>query len=354
MGEDGKSEKKCRCKRKVLKVVLWSMLGVVLFALLAVAALPLWISPVSTGIANSIVPKYTGTDFHIEKFYLNPYSGRLRIEGVKLSNPDGFGDAAAFSVSSVSVDVEVTSLLSDTIVVNEVVIEDPFASYYSHDGKNNFDVILANVNEALGSKEEKPEPQAAEEKKDEKSSEKKIVIGHLRIAGTRVKLVKSDIFPNIAVPTIDVRDIGKSSGGASLDDAWNEIVSSVTKAMGSIGDGFGALGGMLGDGAKDAAASLGGLTDKVGSSMGSVKDSAAVSGTVEATKNASSAVGGAAKSAAGAVSDAAKSSADVVGDVTKSTVNAVGDVTKGAADAVGDTAKKATEGVKNLFKGLGK
>ena len=103
--------------------------------------------------------------------------------------------------------------------------------------------------------------------------------------------MKSDMLPPILLPTLELTDIGKKSGGATLDEAWKQIADAVMKSMAQLGDGIGMIGGFLGDGAKDFSAVLDGTA-----------------------------------------SNAAN----------------------GAANAVGDTAKKATEGVKNLFKGFGK
>ena len=294
-------KKKGFCGRLVKFAVL-CMAGFLGFAILLVATLPLWISPVATGVAGKVVPGLTGTDFRIERFCLNPYSGTLRIGGVRLSNPEGFGEAAAFSLSGFNVEVSVGSLFSDTILVREIAIEDAFASYYSHDGKNNFDVILANVEKATGPKEAKS-GKGAESGKKSSSSGKKVIIEHLRIAGTKVKLIKSDMMPPLMLPTLELTDIGKKSNGATLEEAWTQIADAVMKSMSQIGDGIGALGAFLGDGAKD------------------------VSGMFN---------GGAA------------------GNTAKKTADAVGNAAKGAADALGDTSKKAAEGVKNLFKGFGK
>ena len=307
-------KKKSGCFGKLLKCLLWCVVGVVALAVVMVATLPLWLSPIATGVANGVVPKITGTDFRIERFYVNPWTGAVRINGVKLSNPEGFGDAPAFSMTSFTLDLALLELFSDTLHIKELIIEDPFASYYSHDGVNNIDAIMANVNKALGETEKEEEKE--EEKPDKEKKEIKVIIDHLRISGTKVKLMETSAIPPLAIMTIELSDIGKKSNGASLDEAWKEISDAFMKSMGNIGDGLNALGGLLGDGAK-------GLSD---------------------------ALGDGAKGAAGLT----KGAASAVSDGAAATAGAVGDGAKAAVDAVGDTAKQATEGVKNLFKGIGK
>ena len=322
MSEKGDTEnKKSGCFGRLIKCLLWCVLGIVALVVVLVAALPLWISPVATGVANSVVPQLTGTAFHIDRFYVNPWTGTVRINGVKLSNPEGFGDSPAFSMTSFTLDMHLMKLFSNTLHIKELLIEDPFASYYSHDGVNNFDAILANVNKALGEKD-KAEVEKEEEKleKEVEKAEIKVIIDHLRISGTKVKLMEASAIPPLPIMTIELSDIGKKSDGATLEEAWKELSDAFMKGMGSVGDGLNALGGMLGEGASSAAGA-----------------------TVDAAKSAKAGAADATKAAAGAVGNGAKAAA-----------GAVGDGAKAAADAVGDTAKQATEGVKNLFKGFGK
>ena len=330
------SEKKCGFVCKLVRFALWGIAGLLFLAVLLVATLPLWINPVATGIAGKVVPGFTGTDFRIDRFGLNPYVGSLSISGVKLSNPEGFGEAAAFSLSGFDVEVSVGSLFTDTILVREVAIEDAFVSYYSNDGKNNFDVILANVEKAKGPKNEKAVP---DEKKESASSKKKVIIEHLRVAGTKVKLMKSDMMPPLMLPTIELTDIGKKSGGATLEEAWSQIVNSVMKSMSSAGDGLGALGMILGEGAKNASGSLdAGMKD-----LSSLFDG--FSGGSTSSKK---------KKSERKSSGMAEKTVEAVGDTAKSAVDIVDKTAKGTIDAVGDTTKKAAEGVKNLFKGFDK
>lgn len=338
----------------LFRLAVYSVLGVLAFAVLLVATLPLWISPVATGIAARVVPGYTGTDFRISRLYVNPYSGSVRIDGVRLSNPQGFGAAAAFSLSGFSVDLAVGSLFSDVVLVKEIVLEEPFVSYYSHGGKNNFDVILANVEKSKGpAKVEEPrmvEPKPEEAGPKPEEPGKKVIIERLRIAGTKVKLMKSDLVPPIVVPSLELSDIGKKSGGATLEEAWTQIANGVMKSVSAAGEGLGALGGILGSGAKDASGKLNagmeGLASLVEGLGDTVKPSKATKENAAAVKPDGNAFS--------KTSDAATKTMGAVGDTAKNAVDIVGDTAKGTVDAVNDTAKKATEGVKRLFKGLGK
>ena len=401
-------KKKCGCFCKLLKLCLWCCVAVLVAVVLVVATIPLWISPVSTGVANSVVPKITGTKFHIERCYVNPWTGAVRINNVKLSNPEGYGEAPAFSLTSLTLDLALTELFSNKLHVKELLIEDPFASYYSHDGVNNIDAILANVDKALGLKEEKEEEKPEEKEKPQM----KVIIDHIRISGTKVKLMENDVIPPVPIMTIELKDIGKESDGASFDEVWTALSDAFMKGMGSVGDGLGAIGGLLGEGAKSLTGALGEGTKGVSNALGEGaknvtgalgEGTKSVTGTLsEGTKSVTGTLSEGTKSVTGALSEGAKSVTSLFGsgdssknaapatsetdaakdaaksateetkdatkgatdaakeassgaaDAAKGAAGAVSDGAKAAVDAVGDTAQKATEGVKNLFKGFGK
>ena len=393
---DKNEKKKCGCFCKLLKCLLWCFVGVLALVVILLATMPLWISPIATGVANGVVPKVTGTDFHVERIYVNPWTGAVRVNDMKLSNPEGFGEAPAFSMKSFTLDLALLKLFSNKLHIKELIIEDPFASYYSHEGTNNIDYILANVDKVLGTKEEKEKDEKAEEK-DEKS-QMKVIIDHLRISGTKLKLMENDVIPPMPIMTIDLKDIGKESDGSSFEDAWQSLTDAFMKGMGSVGNGLGALGGLIGDGAKSLTDAVGdgakSLTDPLSGTGSGAKDAAkgAANAATDAAKGAADAAKDAAKSVTGVLSDGAKSITSMLGgskdekkaegaaesakdaakdekkdaakgadeapkgaaETAKSAASAVGDGANAAADAVGDTAKKATEGVKNLFKGFGK
>jgi hypothetical protein len=202
-------EKKSRAKR-IIKGLLWFLGGLLVFVVVALLTLPLWINPVGTSLAGAIVPFFTGTAFNLERINLNPYTGKLFISGVKLANPEGYAEKEAFTLGSLSVDVEVSSLLSDTIHVRDITIDSPFASYvFDAAGSNNFDRIIAAVNKRLGPKKKEKEP-----------SETKVVLDKVTVKNVRA-VVGLGVF-ELASHTL--ADFGKDTP-AKLEVAGVKLVN---------------------------------------------------------------------------------------------------------------------------------
>ena len=312
---------------KLLKILLWTIVALLALALAVLLTIPLWIGPVVKSTANSMAPKYTGTQFNLGEFGLNPYSGRLHVGDTQLFNPEGYSQKMAFTLGKLDVNVDVGSVLSDTIVIREILVKDVFASYVFANGKANITVIQENVAKATGGekpaadeapKAEAPKAKAPEAKpeetakSDEKKGGKKVIIERLRIEGLAVQFTAI----TVPIPSIELTDIGKEKDGVSWDVAWKEIFDSIMKALGNFG---GALKGLGLDGLE----ALKGLTD------------------VDVGKTANAAVEG--------VGNALKSGGEVVGDTANAAVEGVGNVIKGG----GEAAKSALSGITGLFGGSG-
>ena len=194
-----KPPKKKSLMRRIIKGLLWTIGGLLIFIILALLTLPLWINPVGTSLAGWIVPKFTDTAFNLEQLNLNPYTGKLLVSGVKLANPEGYAEKDAFALGTLSVDLEVSSLLSKEIHVRDIMIDAPYASYvFDAAGSNNFDRIIAAVNKKLGPKEKKEEKEP---------SDTKVVIDKVTIKNVKVAVNTG----RFELTSLVVTDFGKST-----------------------------------------------------------------------------------------------------------------------------------------------
>lgn len=297
--------------KKIVKIALWSLAGILALIVLAVATTPLWVGPTAGSVARSLVPSLTGCEFKLDKIALNPFTGKFDLSEAHLSNPKGYDAPEAFGVGLVHVDVDVGSLFSNTIHVRDITIEKPFVSYVFDDaGSNNFERILAQVESKLGlsgKEEEKKE----EEKKEEAKAGKKLVIDRLCISGTKVRYRMI----TLPIPLPTLTNIGKESGGATPEEVCETVWDKMKGSFSAIGTGLGSAASALGEGATNA---LKGAANLLG-----------------------------ADGAADAAAKAAESATKAVGDTAKDATKALGD----GAKAVGDGAKDA---VKKLGGLLGK
>ena len=303
--------------KKALKIIGW-IVGISLALILLLLLLsPFWLGQTAGMVANAVVPGITGTDFNVEKIRINPYTGTLRVEKLRLANPKGYDAEDAVSLDLLSVKLSLCSVLGSTIKIQDVTLESPYVSYLDANGTNNFEAILANVT-AGKTEEEKPK----EEKPEAEEGEgKKVMIDRLSISGTRVRYGMI----TLPVPTIVLTGLGASQGGVTFEsvglEVWEKIKGSFVSAGGAIGGALKALGS--------------GTSDLIGNITGG-----------DAGNNVSEG----AKKTVDAVGDGAKKATETVSEGTKKAAETISDGAKKAADTVSEGAKKATEAIGNLFK----
>ena len=327
---------------KVIKILLKAVVVIVALVVVALLALPLWFGPVVKTAANAAVPKVVKTDFHLGHLHLNPYTARFELRDMQLANPAGYSEKYAVTLGDITFDAETMSLATDVIHIEEITVKDIFVSVVSG-GENkvgNFKQIQYNVaggkekyEAAQAEKEEKakleelqaketaqekrePEPQVAEEEKPAK----KIIIDKLHISGLKVQL---GIIPLTIPATIELKDIGRKSGGATLAEAWQQIWTGILQAAGVAGEQLKALGNLTGDAAKQA-------TEAANKAVGDA---------TKAASQATESVGKAASAVTDSAANATKAATETVGNATKAAGDAVNKATEGATKAL-DSLKK--------------
>ena len=316
---------------KAIKILLKVVVAVVAIVIVALLLMPIWFGPVVKTAANAAVPGVVKTDFHMGHLHLNPYTARFELADLQLSNPKGYSEKYAATLGELIFDAETLSLMTDVIHIEEITVKDVFVSVVSGGENNvgNFKQIQYNVAggkekyEAAEAKKQAVEKEeVAKEKEDvakEEGPSKKVIIDRLHISGLKVQLG----FLPISVPvTIELADIGRKSGGATFEEAWQQIWEGILKSAGVAGEQLKALGNLTGDAARQ---------------------------TTEAATKAAAQATAAIGNVTGQATESVGKAASAVGDTAASATKAVGDAAGDATKAVGDAAGKAMDSLKKLW-----
>ncbi|HMB99296.1 MAG TPA: hypothetical protein VKM36_12475 [Balneolaceae bacterium] len=100
---------------------------------------------VKTGI-ESLGSEMTGTPVRVESVSISPISGQGTISGFTVANPDDFEGETMISISEFSISLDVTSLLSDEILIHEIILTDPAFYVEQTVAGNNVLQILDHIN----------------------------------------------------------------------------------------------------------------------------------------------------------------------------------------------------------------
>ncbi len=306
-----------------LKVILWTL--AVVFVLLLL--LPLWVGPVVTGVANSIVPDKVGTDFRLGEFCLNPYVGSVHVGDMQLANPAGFTRGNCVELGDLNVKIDMSSVLSKKIRIENVELNGLYV-VIEKNGKNFKALAPADAQgeasadvtiDAAKDDGVKEEPVAEDAVSAEESSEEgpRVQIDRLVLKNVRVKYGMI----LVPIPTIVLTNIGADDPeGMVWEDVWLQVSAAVMKSLGAIGD----LGKELFKSGKDAATQ-----------------------TIDATAIAATNV---TAQALQVTTDAAEKTANAAVKAIEATLGTATGATEATLDAAADAAEKTFKSFKDVFK----
>ncbi|NLB65580.1 MAG: AsmA family protein [Lentisphaerae bacterium] len=297
--------------KKTLKILLGIIL--VLAILLVVAEFTL--DKVILTAFNKAAPAALGVDATLENASLSLFRGKASLEGLHIGNPEGYKTDGLFDLGSIAIKLDVRSLLSKTIIIREITIQDMALTYEKGLLNSNLGAL---IDQLAGDDDDEPkEKDEAKDKKEKKKDGKKVVIEKLAISGSKMNvsitgaaaLTGGGAIP-IPLPPITLTDLGKEKEGVTVIEAVQNVLkailgaagSAITGAGGLVADGAKAIGeGALavGEGALDAGkAVVGGAADAGKAVVGGAADAgkAVVGGAADAGKAVVGGVGGALKS----------------------------------------------------------
>ena len=196
-------------------------------------------STVRVGV-ESIGPSITGTKVTLEKVDLSLLSGEGQLEKLVIGNPPGFHTDHAFYFGTVQVKADFQSMWSDTIHIREILIDSPDISYESTTSGSNFDVIHENIG-AFGRSDNPPgngsgggEPGEQKKSPQKPSNQQKIEIDQFILKNGRVRVsttLLKDQMITVRLPMVQIKDIGKQSGGITLQEMASLIYSETQNAI---------------------------------------------------------------------------------------------------------------------------
>ena len=268
----------CGCGRRLRRILAW-VVGIFLVFLVGLQIFLSHMTPAVKKVMEIYGPQVTGAPLAVEQVSFSLLRMRFEMKGLQLGNPPGFQTPSSVEVGRVLVKVRPLSLLSDTIHVQQILVENPAITYEVGLGESNIGTILANV-EKYSAEFEKKEKQPEKEKdKEKEKSGKKVIIDEVSVTGGQVRLSSTFLQGNalpLPLPPVTLHDLGKDRGGINFVQATNDVLASVfnsvtdvaKKGLATLNEGAKKAGEAIGEGAKKAGEAIGEGAKKAGEAIG--------------------------------------------------------------------------------------
>ncbi len=121
--------------------------GVALLVIIAGAVVVLWSSldSVVRAAVEKVGSEVTGTKVTLAEVEISPTSGSGALRRFKVTNPSGFSSGDAFRFDEVTVRIDVATLASDPVIIEEIVIRKPEILYEIAGQASNLQTIKRNA-----------------------------------------------------------------------------------------------------------------------------------------------------------------------------------------------------------------
>lgn len=188
----------------------------VLFAIIVISAitgliLSLSIDSMVQSSLESTTAEVLNTTVDVEDVSISLLNGAGTITGFTIHNPEGFSKKPAAKMKEISIKMKVSSLLSDTVIVDEVRIQKPEFYYEQKATGNNFDTLTGSMGGSSS------------------SSDTNLIVDYLLVENGQVTLT-ADIGSKNSVMAefskIELEGIGRS-GNNAMEQTIQEILKPV-------------------------------------------------------------------------------------------------------------------------------
>lgn len=178
---------------------------------------------------NAYGPEVTKTEMHLGGVDVSVLRGRVRLENFVIGNPEGFEAPHAIRVGSVLVDLDETSLIKDTIIIDRIEVSQAEITYEIKGNTDNIETIIDNIKKNK-STHKAPEKKETDKKETDKKAGKHVVIRDLILRDINVRMVipglKGEVI-STRISEVHLRNIGEKENGLLLSDVFLQVLNAL-------------------------------------------------------------------------------------------------------------------------------
>lgn len=210
--------------KKLIVTCLCIILAVLVFAGIGIYNLDFI---VKTAV-NAYGPEVTKTEMHLDGVDVSVLRGRARLENFVIGNPEGFEAPHAIRIGSVFVDVDETSLIKDTIIIDRIEVSQAEITYEIKGNTDNIETIINNIKKNKSTPKSTHKP--AEKNGTKRKAGKKVVIRDLILRDITVRMVIAGLKGesiSTRISKVHLKNIGERENGLLLSDIFLQVLNAL-------------------------------------------------------------------------------------------------------------------------------
>ena len=219
-----------------MKVVVRLLVLIGVVGIVAVVLVGLSLNALVKSGIETMGPQVLGVPVTLEDVDIALLSGKNMRAGLTqlvINNPEGYETASAVSLPDIRVHVDRNSLLTDTVIVEEMLIVAPAMTFEWSLRGSNLGTIQENLKRNTRSGGNGREKGEKHEEPEKTIHIKKVIVKdaiiNVSFTGGQSEVVQ------LPLPDLELRDIGNPSGGTTFSQAsaviFDEIYGAIIKAV---------------------------------------------------------------------------------------------------------------------------
>ncbi|BAW80628.1 hypothetical conserved protein [Candidatus Nitrosoglobus terrae] len=223
---------------KTLGKIIFGVL-ITLLIIISIALYFAWsnLDSIAAGAIEKYGSQAIGTPVTVGKVEILLEKGTAQINNLTIGNPQGYQSDHVMEIGTIQAGLDISSLKTNTIVVNEIVIDGAGINAEIKGTQSNLTQIRDNLKQQASSAEPSAQPAETEtetttEQKPAAPGKKFIVKAFRFTNGQATALIDAvNIKQAIKIPDISLQDIGAKSGGVAGSELAQQILQPVIEKV---------------------------------------------------------------------------------------------------------------------------
>ncbi|MEN8185278.1 MAG: hypothetical protein ABFS46_22380 [Myxococcota bacterium] len=219
------------------------ILGAVLLVLAGVAGV-LYLARSLDSLVKQVIEttgsELTGTSVRVGSVEIDLRSGSGTIRNLRVANPEGFSNADAFSLSEITLEIDLASITKEPIVIRTIRIDAPDARLeVDAKGRSNFEVIQRHLKRASSASTAPTGGAAAGGEAQGSESERRLRIESFRFENGTVESDARAVGGSERsqpLPALRLSNVG-GAGGGTPEEIGEQVLGAFTRQVAKVAAG---------------------------------------------------------------------------------------------------------------------
>ena len=198
--------------RMIRKIVI----GILALAVACILTTVFFFDAIASRIISTAGTRVLGVTTTVRSTHLGLLEGKSSISGLKLAEPNGFGDGPMISVETASVTAGLSKLLGDDIVIDELSIDGVTVNLVEVKGQVNLQVVATNLTSTDTKEEATPAPATQGDKSAGTVTIRQLKVTNIKVFATGDTVLIGSKPVAVTIPDILISDIGTKTPASEV------------------------------------------------------------------------------------------------------------------------------------------